>query len=200
MSKISDILTIDFVTKSVENGLRSRDISSTTGINDRTVRYYFKKYNLDVPMWSVHKVWNKGVGMEDERVRRSIEKCNAAVKGRPAWNKGLKLPPLTPEHKAKMSKVLKGKYMGDKSSNWKGGASGEAKRIRMSAEYKEWRTSVFKRDNFTCTDCGIKGGELQGHHIKPFSTHIELRFDIDNGLTLCRGCHVNTESWGSRPK
>ncbi len=69
--------------------------------------------------------------------------------------------------------------------------SAEAKRIRASARYREWRTSVYKRDNFTCQKCGRRSsGELTAHHIKPFSTHPELRFSVENGITLCWSpCH-----------
>ena len=35
-------------------------------------------------------------------------------------------------------------------------------------------------------------GELNNanaHHIKHFATHINLRYDLDNGITLCPSCH-----------
>lgn len=61
---------------------------------------------------------------------------------------------------------------------------------RRCSEYKHWRDSVLKRDNFTCIKCGNKYGELNAHHIKPFSTHPELRYDLENGITLCKKCHI----------
>lgn len=62
---------------------------------------------------------------------------------------------------------------------------------RNTKEYSEWRSSVFERDNFTCVDCKKRGGYIEAHHIKKFKDFAELRFDVDNGKTLCKPCHVN---------
>lgn len=44
-------------------------------------------------------------------------------------------------------------------------------------------------------NCKIKGGYLQAHHIKSFSNFPDLRFDINNGLTLCLPCHKKTDTF-----
>ena len=53
---------------------------------------------------------------------------------------------------------------------------------------KKWREAIYKRDDYTCQDCNNRG-ELQAHHIKPFAEYVHLRLDINNGQTLCIGCH-----------
>ena len=73
--------------------------------------------------------------------------------------------------------------------NWKGGITPINKEIRASFEYKLWRESVFKRDNFICQWCKKVGGQLNADHIKMFALHPELRFVTDNGRTLCEPCH-----------
>ena len=54
--------------------------------------------------------------------------------------------------------------------------------------YKRWRKQVYKRDNNTCQICGSKK-RLEAHHIKRWSEFPQLRFDCNNGVTLCRACH-----------
>lgn len=71
-------------------------------------------------------------------------------------------------------------------------------RDRHSAEYRAWRTAIFERDDYTCQKCGVRGATLNADHIKQWAHYPELRFDLDNGRTLCEPCHMATPSWGNR--
>jgi len=76
------------------------------------------------------------------------------------------------------------------SPRWKGGITPENVKIRRSPEYSWWREAVFKRDNYTCRRCGAHGVTFHAHHLNPFSKYEYIRFDLDNGVTLCKYCHT----------
>lgn len=78
---------------------------------------------------------------------------------------------------------------GSKSNFWKGGVTPVNKLGRKGIEFKLWREAVFARDNWTCQGCHIRGGLLHPHHIKGYAQFVELRYAIDNGITLCADCH-----------
>ena len=77
---------------------------------------------------------------------------------------------------------------GNKNNFWKGGISTKNELDR--GNLKTWRRTIFSRDKYKCQKCGnTKSGDLRAHHIKDFSSYPELRFIIENGITLCVGCH-----------
>jgi hypothetical protein len=97
------------------------------------------------------------------------------------------------------SKYSSLRYSGENSFNWRGGISSQNKRIRKNIDWKNWRKSVFERDCYTCCSCGNRSKkdnpvELHPHHIKHYKTHENLRFNINNGLTLCVSCHKSVHS------
>ena len=102
-------------------------------------------------------------------------------KGCAAWNAGLS--------KATHPETVTWGVAGEDHWAWKGGISGTNTLIRQTSEYKMWRRSVFIRDKYTCRGCGQRGGDLEAHHVTHFAVCEKLRFDIDNGLTLCVKCH-----------
>lgn len=64
------------------------------------------------------------------------------------------------------------------------------KQERNDSAYKEWRMSVWKRDEFKCRVMSHEcRGRLEAHHILSWSEHPELRYNINNGITLCHAHH-----------
>lgn len=61
---------------------------------------------------------------------------------------------------------------------------------KFSEEYKTWMLSVKRRDGWKCMitnqDCK---GRLEAHHILRWTEYPELRFDLNNGITLCHFHH-----------
>ena len=118
-----------------------------------------------------------------------------------AWNKG-KIGCYSEEHLEKMRIRLLGK-VGKKALNWQGGISRAYKTGYGSIQYKKWRQKVFERDNYICQKYGIHSGNgqatyLTAHHIKSFSKYPKLRFDVNNGITLCELCHCKIDKYRAR--
>lgn len=84
---------------------------------------------------------------------------------------------------------------GENSPVWKGdNVKIPRERHRESAEYRNWRKSVFDRDLYTCQCCGARNGngksiKLEAHHINNWASSIDDRYDVNNGITLCYDCH-----------
>lgn len=103
------------------------------------------------------------------------------------------------ERNEKVSRTMKGKrpywldnQKGSNHPNWKGGITRDK---HANSQVKKWRQSVFKRDNYTCQNCGKRSGNgekvyLEAHHILAWCNYPELRFELSNGMTLCKECHV----------
>ncbi len=77
---------------------------------------------------------------------------------------------------------------------WSGFLTSANARDRASIEFANWRKAVFKRDKYTCAMCGKIGGNLHPHHIKTWSKHPNVRYDTNNGITLCgHPCHSSLQ-------
>jgi len=132
-----------------------------------------------------------------KETKRKMRESHADFKGEkhPMWGKH-----HSEESKKKMSSANKGKRFSsatefkkgmkdEKCPAWRGGISEKNHLIRTSLDFLQWREKVFKRDNYICQLCGQRGGRLHTHHIKNFSQYPKLRFNINNGITLCKKCH-----------
>jgi len=138
--------------------------------------------------------WNKGTKGLCMANSGSFKKGHKLGLGRKASDKAKenmsnahkgKHPSL--EARLKQGESLRGRFVGEKNPAWKGGVSRD--KHNGDFNYRNWRNNVFKRDNYICCFCHRVGGKLEAHHIKPWAKFVELRLDINNGITLCLDCH-----------
>jgi 5-methylcytosine-specific restriction endonuclease McrA len=68
------------------------------------------------------------------------------------------------------------------------------KRNYYDEAYTQYRKEVLKRDKYKCKmpNCKSKT-HLQVHHIKRWSNAHALRYDKNNGITLCKKCHMSIQ-------
>jgi len=122
------------------------------------------------------------------------------------------------EYRKALSDGHKGKRLpqqsGESHWNWKGGISPLVRVVRDDFKYRQWRDDVFKRDDYTCVMCGVRGGTLHADHYPKLFSDIMAEYNIrtledavncaelwsiNNGRTLCRACHYKRHSGeGSR--
>lgn len=83
-------------------------------------------------------------------------------------------------------------FRGENSPRWREDLTPEEREKRRDHyQHKLWRDQVYERDAYTCQKCGHdKGGNLNAHHIVPHSKDKSIAWDVDNGVTLCKPCHM----------
>lgn len=179
----------------------------TPEFKEKMKQYAIKNGNTPPPNNGTRKIGWK-FSKETSEARSKQLKAEYASGSRVAFFKGKH---HSEETKKKLSRALKGRKLstetrrkiadskrGSKSHFWKGGKTAKMKQIKKGSEWRMWRETVFERDNWTCQDCGERGGILHPHHIKKVCQFPELIFEVSNGVTLCKICHKKTDSYGKR--
>ncbi|MCK9370210.1 HNH endonuclease [Candidatus Dojkabacteria bacterium] len=168
--------------------------------------YYISRKGINVSKNTEFKKglipWNKG---------SHIMTNDALIR----WRKNNPSPFKGWKHSEKTKELIRLKRANQKNPsgsnhwNWKGGTSPLRKSIQNTRKYRNWRTAVFKRDDYTCQFCKERGHQINADHIKPFYKIIEKYkintvekaknckelWDISNGRTLCVPCHKQTPSY-----
>jgi hypothetical protein len=92
------------------------------------------------------------------------------------WQKGLLVGARNPRWIADRSKLVK-------------------KQERNDSAYFFWRKSVLDRDGQQCKIADSNClGKIVAHHILPWAKFVELRYQINNGISLCHYHHPRKRS------
>lgn len=111
------------------------------------------------------------------------------VKGQVSIFKGKK---HTEESIQKMKDALKGRIVWNKGKKWSNPI--RRTKTRMGYYSREWVRKVKERDGNKCVECSSTY-RIAAHHIKSWKNFPDLRFDINNGKTLCCICHVKIDGF-----
>ena len=112
-------------------------------------------------------------------------------------------------------------HAGENHHNWNGGVAALRSLVHVILK-PVWIDPIMRRDNFTCQECGTRGGEMNVHHLQSYSSirdsvlsqhpHLNLHkfadkkraalliveeHDLEDGVTLCVDCHVNAHKLNS---
>lgn len=71
--------------------------------------------------------------------------------------------------------------------------------LRRTYDYRIWRSKVFASCDYRCVDCRSIWN-LDAHHLLSFKDYPRLRFELKNGLVLCRSCHEQLHGWKFKAK
>lgn len=68
---------------------------------------------------------------------------------------------------------------------------GPSERNYKDPRYVAFRRAVRKRDGNKCQlpGCRSRTKRIEVHHIRKYSDHIELRYEVSNGICTCHSCH-----------
>lgn len=213
----------------VEQKLSSIEIAEIFNCSSLTVINRLKEYGIEVRTISEA---NKGKQKSKESNLRRSESWTVSRRNEQSMRtKGVQKPRPgavgkkihSEKYKDYLSEKFSGKNnpmfgrTGKSNPNWKPleeCITPLYKLIRNSAKYVSWRTSIFIRDNYTCTFCFKHGGRLQVDHIKQFALIVnennisskeeaencEELWRKENARTLCYKCHRTTDTWGKKLK
>jgi transposase len=193
----------------------SYEIATIFGVSEQTVLNWLKKYDIPRRNHSENTYYRfKNSEFKEKfktimktvcgkpEIRKKISEKSKQRWQDPEYREKLKLKHKIrwsyPDYKKKMSDIrkqlwkdpiykLKIRKSLSKVKRYK--QQREPREERKLLEYKLWVEAILKRDNYTCQKCGKRGKKLEVHHIFNWADYPELRYAIDNGITLCRECH-----------
>ena len=156
----------NWLKKRKDNNKSIKEMAKEAGCSYHTIKKWLKIHNLNFD--KKHSYFKKG----------SIP-----------WNVGLTYNNPNFKMAEEHLQSVKEARSGSNSNFWKGGVSSDRRLI--TAWNQKISKTLFSDYDYICQKCGIRGGELQVHHVIPVWYDDSMAYDLNNVVPLCINCHIN---------
>lgn len=195
------------------SGESPNKLASEFNTSDNTIRSFLRRNGVKTRSLSeAQSIYpNKGKRLKENTKKLiSLSKIGKSIKKPEGFgqkiSKALKGIKKTKEHCENLSKGQIKRFSNGKHPSYKDGITEFIKRLRCTKKYIDWRTSIFRRDNYLCATCSKKGN-LQVHHktklvklIRKYQIKnttdaylCEPLWEMDLEITVCKICHEKLE-------
>lgn len=164
-SKIDDVLIVELR----EKGLLHREIAEICGCSTCTITQRLNKLGIKTYTADKDRIEQMHLsGMEDEEIAKEIgctrSNITICLNRMGYTNRRSKVDKI--DMRNRISQKLIGRFVGEDNPNYKGYTD---ERTVARGVFKTISKRLMRERNFTCEHCGKRGGDLETHHIKPFS-------------------------------
>jgi hypothetical protein len=172
----------------LEQQKTTREIAAILEVASSTVVYNLKKFKIPTRKAGPRRGF-KHSSLTKQRLSAAAKLRFSDKKNHPWYGKK-----HSEESRSKMSRSGRGINKRAHLPEWDGSRTPLHTKFINSVYWKKTREEVFQRDNFTCQLSGIRGGDLECHHIIPKHKidHNEW-LDKENLITLSKAAHRLTK-------
>lgn len=89
-----------------------------------------------------------------------------------------------------LSREMSKARVGELNQVWNPNLTDEERAGNRGGKITTWAKAVKTRDDFICQVCGSME-KLVAHHLNGYKNNPDARYDVENGVTMCRDCHAD---------
>ena len=188
----------------MEQRTSPREIATIYGVQQRKVYDWFKAAGIK-SLGPTHlrkgicAQWNKGRKASAETIAKNSsahigQKAHNYGQGRVHFNCaacGSDVFDKPYRRKLTCGAKCRGAIRGVDHWNYAGVSAVEQQRLRLTADHREWKKRVCSKADYHCINCDTRSvRDITAHHLDSFAHQPDRRLADDNGVALCKGCHL----------
>jgi ribosomal protein L37AE/L43A len=94
------------------------------------------------------------------------------------------------KHTEEQNKAKSERQTGEGNHRYNPDITDEQRAKQRTRLHDNWAVEVKELANYVCDKCGDTENAKVAHHLQAYAKYEESRYDVSNGVCLCRSCHA----------